>query len=357
MTRALLLSAYDAGSHARWHRSIVSMFDDVDWTVETLPPRHFKWRYRSNALTWGLGEFPVGAFDLVVATSVTNLAALVGLRPELAAARKVVYFHENQFEYPTRDDRGLDAHFALQEVLTASVADRVLFNSNYNRDTCLDGASAFFGRLPDGVPPGLIERIWARSGVVPVPVETPIVLDATPRQEGPLRIVWNHRWEHDKGPELLRDAIDALKEHDVGFELHVVGQTFREQPGAFDELAALAPDQIGTWGWIASRDEYIELLRRCHVVLSTAHHEFQGMAVIEAMASGCRALVPDALAYPEYVPAADRYDPGEGAAERIAERLAELSRSLPEWEMPRYELERFGVGALRGAYAEAFGLE
>lgn len=334
------------------------MFPQVDWTVETLEPRHFKWRYRGNALTWGTGEFPDDDFDLLVATSTTNLAPLLGLRPKLHAAHKVVYFHENQFIYPTQKGRGIDANFAVQEVLTASAADLCVFNSAFNRDTFLDEARRFFGRLPDGVPGSVFDEIEARSRVIPVPIVAPEIARRDGREnDSPLQIVWNHRWEHDKGPALLRDAIGALLERTNDFVLHVVGQQFREEPPEFGELEELARAQLGRWGWVESKSDYHALLASCDVVLSTSHHEFQGLSVLEAMMCDCRALVPDALAYREYVPAPDRYAYGEDSAKRIADRLHEWSKQVrKDWRRPSYDLSRFEIARLRPRYADAFGL-
>lgn len=364
MMRALILSAYDAGSHARWRRTVVDLFPDIEWHVETLPPRFFRWRYRGNALTWGLGDFPDGDYDLVVATSATNFASLLGLRPELASAHKVVYFHENQFIYPTRDNGGVDGNFALQEILTASCADRVVFNSEFNRSSYLSGAREFLGRLPDGVPRETVDEIESKSLVIPVPIELPIELtvepaSSRPRRAGPLRIVWNHRWEHDKGPELLRDAVAELQTRTRAFELSVVGQRFRDTPPSLVELEKLAARSIRRWGFVEERSDYLELLRDSDVVLSTAHHEFQGLAVLEAMMSGCRALVPDALVYPEYVPAEDRYDVSGESATAIATRLVEWAEEAAagSFRAPTYDLSRFGRTALTPGYAEAFGVD
>lgn len=57
------------------------------------------------------------------------------------------------------------------------------------------------------------------------------------------------------------------------------------------------------------RAEYLDLLSRAAAVVSFAEQENFGFAVREAMALGCMPVVPDALAYPEFVPDACRYDP------------------------------------------------
>lgn len=102
--RVLLLSAYAAASHQHWQRSLLAMFPDWQWQVLTLPPRHFSWRIRGNPLYWALSERALleGEYDLLVATSMVDLATLRGLVPGLARLPSLLYFHENQFEYPQR---------------------------------------------------------------------------------------------------------------------------------------------------------------------------------------------------------------------------------------------------------------
>jgi glycosyltransferase involved in cell wall biosynthesis len=95
---------------------------------------------------------------------------------------------------------------------------------------------------------------------------------------------------------------------------------------------------IGEWGTVESGTAYRQLLRQSHVVLSTALHEFQGLAVLEAAASGCVPLVPDRLAYPEFIPDDCRYPsfPEDSAreCEEIAMRLAGLEQDFRNGRLP-----------------------
>jgi hypothetical protein len=58
------------------------------------------------------------------------------------------------------------------------------------------------------------------------------------------------------------------------------------------------------------------------VAVSTATHEYYGIAALEALAAGCRPLLPDRLAYPELL--ADRAD-AYGDRRDLERRLAELA--------------------------------
>ena len=117
----------------------------------------------------------------------------------------------------------------------------------------------------------------------------------------PLRIVWASRWEHDKNPQLLLESLRRLKSKTDQFEISVVGQRFRKHPSAFDDLKVEFKTHIRHWGFVSDRKKYWEVLAESDVFVSTASHEFFGIAAAEAISVGLHPLFPDALAYPEMI--------------------------------------------------------
>ncbi|MCZ6829899.1 MAG: DUF3524 domain-containing protein, partial [Gammaproteobacteria bacterium] len=104
--RVLLLSAYDADSHRHWRDCLSQGIGEWHWQTLALPARHFSWRIRGNPLYWSVAERQLleQGYDLILATSMVDLATLRGLVPSLALVPAVLYFHENQFAFP--DSRG-----------------------------------------------------------------------------------------------------------------------------------------------------------------------------------------------------------------------------------------------------------
>ena len=100
--KILLLSAYDAHSHRYWRESLVDQFEQYQWTVLSLPPRFFSYRVRANPMTWFIEQRPTlsADYDLIIATSMVDVATLKGLIPSLATIPLWLYCHENQFSYP-----------------------------------------------------------------------------------------------------------------------------------------------------------------------------------------------------------------------------------------------------------------
>ena len=331
----LLLSPYDAVSHQYWRRQLVDGFEMHRFEVVTLPARYFGWRVRGNAMTLSslLTQDQVARADLVLATSMTDLATLKGLVPALSNVPSMLYFHENQFAFPSRQDGHRDLEAQITSIYSALAATQLVFNSAFNRDTFFAGAKALLKKMPDGVPAGVLMMQQARARVLPVPLSnalftaapvttTPFTTKPATKMQGAKQqdIVWNHRWEHDKGPERLLKIVKAYVASGLAGKFHIVGQQFRTTPAAITEAAALLDQHqlLGEFGYIEDSKQYHRLLTQCGFVLSTADHEFQGLAVMEAMALGCFPMVPDALVYPEYVPPESRYTTAVDAVQRLA---------------------------------------
>lgn len=363
----LLLSAYDAASHRHWREMLVAGFPQHQWTVLALPPRHFNWRMRGNALSWAMnaGEILRQPYDRIIVTSQTDLATLRGLVPELAGAAVLAYFHENQFAYPDSDSPrqhspGIEAR--ITSIYTALAADQVIFNSQYNLNTFLDGSGRLLGMMPDHVPAGIVETLSRKSHVLPVPLAEASFVQPIRQPGERLTLVWNHRWEYDKAPDRLYELLKRLKQDGLDFCIHVMGQQFRRRPGAFERIEREFADRIGQWGYVQNKAEYREVLRRSDIVLSTVLHDFQGLAMLEAMAAGCLPVAPRRLAYPEYIPdecLADSFaDEPLKDAESLAEKVLALAgQGLTADHLAGRSSHRYSWQQLKPGYARLLGID
>jgi len=363
--RILLLSAYDAASHRRWREGLIARFPEHDWQVLTLPARHFSWRIRGNSLTWAVAERAVleRAYDLLIATSMVDLASLKGLVPALARVPSIAYFHENQFAYPAGARRFESIDPQMVTLYTALAADRLAFNSDYNRRSFLAGVEQLLAKFPDAVPPGIVDLLAARSSVVPVPLEAACFVARTDAENAggrPVHLIWNHRWEYDKGPDRLLAVVERLLERGVDVEISVLGEQFRQRPDEFDVLKRRLDARAGLlrhWGHIDSIDAYRRHLRSGDVVLSTALHDFQGLSVLEAVAAGCMPLLPDRMCYPEWFPREFLYpsfvDDPDREADAAADAFERLAARLAAGEVARPpSVRNLGWPELSDLYAE-----
>jgi glycosyltransferase involved in cell wall biosynthesis len=304
---------------------------DVEFEVWTLPARKWKWRMRGSALHFAERAREVEPdFDGVFVTSMTNAAELKGmLDPGWSRLPWTVYFHENQLRYPVQHFDARDHHFAWTNVVTACAANRLYFNSEFNRDSLLEDLRELLKKMPDARPNWALESVATRSEILPVPIEDQAIdraVAGSPRRGGPCHIVWNHRWEFDKGPDTLLDCVRALAESNLDFRMSILGESFQERPAIFDEIHEALGDRVAHFGRIEDRSDYLGVLASADVALSTAVHEFQGLAILEAAACGTVPLVPDELAYREIWPEEWRAHRGD-----LPTRLLDRVRDVQIW--------------------------
>ncbi|HOD67351.1 MAG TPA: DUF3524 domain-containing protein [candidate division Zixibacteria bacterium] len=329
----LALEPYYAGSHRAFVDGWIAG-SRHRWTLLTLPGYKWKWRMRHAPLTFcdeiAARRRDGERWDGLFATDMVDLAQLLGLaRAALGNLPAVVYFHENQLTYPSLHAGERDYHFAMTNFSTAAVAAGVWFNSDFHRREFLEGLRSFFRRMPDYPPLAWVDRIAARSEVYPQGIAPPRPLSARP--PGPLRILWAARWEHDKNPEDFFAAMRALRSRGVDFRLSVIGEQFSEVPAAFAEARREFAPLIDRWGYQPDRADYERALSAADLIVSTARHEFFGVAIVEAVAAGIRPVLPQRLAYPEIFPPQSFPDwYYDGTVAGLVDKLVMLARRFAE---------------------------
>jgi glycosyltransferase involved in cell wall biosynthesis len=233
-----------------------------------------------------------------------------------------VYFHESQFAYPLSPLDRPDQTYPMINWASAAAVDLPIFNSEYHRALFFDRARRFLRQFPDRTHSHLVDAVEERSIVLPVGVDLERIGPpaATGFAEPPL-VLWNQRWEYDKGPDEFVELIEALTDRSLDFRVAVVGERFVSAPESFERLPEILGERLVAFGYLPD-DEYVDLLRRSDVVVSTAHHEFFGIAVVEAIAAGAFPVLPNRLVYPERIPEKHRerccYDDAAGLVERVA---------------------------------------
>ncbi len=331
--QVLALQPWDGGSHRvfldNWQRH-----SRHDFTLLTLPAYKWKWRMRHSPLTFA-SEIQRRVrqgdrWDVLFCTDMLPLAELLGLTVEsVRQLPTVIYFHENQLTYPDPSYQERDHHFAFTNIESAIAANAVWFNSDFHRQEFFRAADAWLRRMPDFAPLPQLTACQDRAHVVPPGIAWPDnMTDQVERQPGPLRILWAARWEHDKGPNEFFEAMRLLRSR-VPFELYVAGESFRTVPEVFQQAEREFADQIRHWGYVESAKAYQDLLSKVDVAVSTAHHEFFGMAIAEAAAAGAIPIVPKRLAYPEVFLADSAgelfYD---GDVSRLIDKLTTVARHI-----------------------------
>ena len=354
--RILALEPYYGGSHRAVLDGLVERID-AEWTVLTLAGPQVEVAharrgnhdgYRSRALASAQSYEP---FDLVFASTFLNLAEFRGLvGAPLAGVPAIVYFHENQLVYPNRHTAEWDLQFPLTNITSALSAECCVFNTRWNLDRFVGEIPGFIREFPDHHPKGVAEEIERKSVVLPPPFD-PAAFDHAATTRGPrCRIVWPHRWEHDKNPEEFFWAVGQLAEEGLDFEVAVAGQSFRETEGLMREAAETLGSRLVHCDEPKDRAAYAALLASADVAVSTAINEFFGLAIVEACYAGATPLVPDRLAYPEVYAPEYRY---EGRDELVARLRAHVNHR-PEAGKARELASAYTFGALVPRYRELF---
>lgn len=362
--RIFVLNPYHAGSHAAWADGFTA-FSHHEVYVVSMEGRFWKWRMHGGSVTLAeqahLLADEVGRPDVFLATDMVDVPTFLAFTRDWAGDVPIVlYMHENQLTYPISPRATPDLTFGFMNWKSMLIADAVVYNSAFHRDEVEASLPGVLKNFPDYRHLPQLDTVIGKTSVLPVGVNLARLTDSGQRSSPPL-VLWNQRWEHDKNPEEMIAALTRVIERGCDIRIALCGENFRNEPDEFLEARKLWGDRLIHFGW-AEPDDYINLVASADIVLSTAEHEFFGIAVIEALSTGAAGVLPRRLSYPEilFPETADEhlYDTFEDMVEMIitfaenprqpsAEELAHYQQF--DWTnvAPRYDklLEQLGQGS------------
>jgi glycosyltransferase involved in cell wall biosynthesis len=331
MKRVLLIEPYYGGSHKQFLAGI-QQWVNAEFVLLSLPARKWKMRMQFSAIWFvqQIKEMPVDEqqFDMVLCSTFVDVALLRALLCSLAHwnQKTVVktYYHENQFAYPSQQKDISMRQFTSINYTSALASDGCAFNSHYNLDSFINGVRKVIKFASDMKIVKSVEEMRKKCVVLHPGMDYSFIdeVPVSTKSDGPPVIVWNHRWEHDKGPEDFFAALYSIQKKDIPFRLIVLGESYPNMPVCFAEAKKRLDNESIHFAYAESRAQYAELLRMGDIVVSTAKHEFFGISVLEAIRAGCHPLLPDSLSYPELYPKKYLYSSG-----KLVQRLGELLRS------------------------------
>jgi len=318
--------------------------------------KKWHWRMRTSSFHFAQKIPKKYNYRYLFTSANLNLAELVGLRPDLCKVKKILYFHENQLVYPVRKKQERDFQYGYNQIISCLAADIILFNSAYNQETFLSSIKSFFNLMPDHRPgKELVEEIKPKCEVLHFPISFPrhdLYDRGRATRDGPLHIVWAHRWEHDKDPDTFFDVLYSLKEEKYDFKLSVMGQGFTDVPEIFERARSDMKENIVAWGFQETKAEFFTALADADVAVSTALHEFYGVSMLEAVSLGCYPLCPRRLVYPEIFPDDYLYN----TKNQLLKRLRQFCKrpELVRRHHLKVDVEKFSWEHLKGKYEALF---
>jgi len=345
MARILFVEPFYGGSHRAFLDGLVA-HSSHDIETLTLPEGEWRRRMRRGAQELATAVDEVcGAFDALIMSDMLDLPVFLALtRPRFERTPVMAYFHENQFTYPRVRGTKFNSWFGQVNYLTAMAADMVAFNSEFHRQDFLGALRALSGQPNNWLMTEAIGAIEAKSMVLPVGVELSWLDGVRPsnRDSGPPVVLWNHRWEFDKAPEMFERGLGALADEGVPFEVIIAGEPGDNPSDALHRARERLGGRVRHFGYAESREDYGRLLWQSDIVVSTTRHEFFGVGMVEAMYAGCVPCAPNRYNYPALVPVEHRaaclFDDEAGFVARLRQLL---TNERPEAAAFRKSAERF----------------
>ena len=294
-----IVESYYGDSHKKW-------IDDLQKNLTnpiqlfTLPPHHWKVRMEAGAIELAKQVNSLGRdYDRFLVSDMVNLPLFKSLLDrKYSGAKFLLYFHENQFEYPKSKVGNFDYHYPYINYVSALCADKVAFSSQYNFDSFFQGVKRFQKKLPMAFRSQDFEEIKIKSRIVPLIFEDPLY-NKSPKDYSRKILLWNHRWEYDKGIDEFYQLLEHLKKDSVDFQLVLLGEA-KNSP-YIEKIKNNFNSRILHMGY-TPKHKYSDWVSRCTHLPVTSQHDFFGLSVLEAIAQKVIPLLPNKMVYPEHIP-------------------------------------------------------
>ena len=303
--KILIIEPYYTGSHKQWAEGY-KKYSQHEIRILSMKGQFWKWRMHGGAITLAR-EFNNLKYnpDIILSTDMLDLSTFLALTK--TKARSAIYFHENQLSYPwSPNDRDIikkrDHHYGFINYASALAADHVFFNSRFHMDSFLSDLHPFLKHFPDYNEMLTINNIQDKSEVLHLGIELKRFDSYKNMKHDKPLILWNHRWEYDKNPELFFNILEQLKNKNYDFDLVVLGENFSNSPKIFQKAKNIFKNNILHWGYSKDFNSYAKWLWRANILPITSNQDFFGVSIMEAIYCGVYPLLPKRLSYPELIP-------------------------------------------------------
>ncbi len=304
----LLIESYYTGSHKQWIDGF-KKFSKHNVRILYMKGQFWKWRMHGGAVTLAK-KFNKMKWkpDMILCTDMLDLTTFIALtRNKTKNIPIALYFHENQLSYPwSETDRDIhnkrDNHYSFINYVSALAADKVFFNSYFHMKSFLKNLKPFLKNFPDYNEIKTIDNIHKKSKVLYLGLDLK-KFDKYKIQKLQYPIIlWNHRWEYDKNPDLFFKILSIIKNNKYKFKLVVLGENFSKSPMIFKNAKETFKQEIIHWGYAHSFEVYAKWIWKANILPVTSIQEFFGISIMEAIYCNTYPILPNRLSYPELIP-------------------------------------------------------
>jgi glycosyltransferase involved in cell wall biosynthesis len=308
--KILAIEPYYKGSHKAWLDQY-SLNSGHQIKILSLPGKHWKWRMHGASIELASQFNQLDNYhpDLILFTDMMDVNLFLSLtRKDSALTKTILYFHENQFAYPKSifdQDKisNRDDHYGFINFTGGLCVDHIFFNSQYNRNSYLEGCKKLVEKMPDFNSMENIQLLHQKSEVLRLGLS---LKEITPRQHikkvKEQVILWNHRWEYDKNPESFFNVLKKLKDEKINFKLNLIGPRNNQAPAIFNKYLKYFENEIIHSHKVEKKEEYLNIISQSDILPITSNQEFFGISAAEGICAGAMPLFPNRLSLPELIP-------------------------------------------------------